>query len=247
MKHIKILLFTAGAVVMTLTAILFGGCNKKPIVTFEKNNGEAPEQIEVVRGDWTDKTGNMLISNPIREGYFFNGWFLDEQCTKSAYGVHINENLTFYADWTDTYIIPDYMPVWLFNGYEDLFAVTTKAEPYNLTAGVSQLKLTLSVTPKGDFTGKLTTDRFELQITHKWLSDEMFMGEYVSDEVVAYVCLRDVWLDREHGYKLKDEVFIVDYNNELLEYPIYEYTYANNHTKTELNHIFEQPTLQYKH
>ena len=238
-----------GCVCLALVAVAFAGCGiRKPVITLDKRNGEPLERVEApYRGAQTYRSGTMLFPNPTRKGWFFDGWFLDEACTQSAYDVPVNRDVTFYAGWTDRVTVPYDMPTWRFKDYGDLFTVTTKAEPYTPLYGIPRLKLTLSVTPKGDYTGRESTDRIELQITHYWLSDEKFLDEYVSEEVVAYVGVRDVWLEKEKGYALKDEVILVDYNNEHLEHPIYSYTFANPHVKSEINYIFYEPTLQFNH
>lgn len=237
------------ALSVLLIAITFVGCGvSKPVITLDKRNGEPLERVTAPHsGAQTYKAGTMLFPNPTRDGWFFNGWFLDEQCTSSAYGVPIKKDTTFYADWVDSITVPpDAMP-WPIEDYSELFTVSSTVEPYGTANGLPQLKLTLSVTPTGDFTGENSTDRFELQVTHYWLSDEKFLDEYVSDEIVALFGVRDVWLEKDKGYSLHDEVFIMDYNNNYLEYPIYSDTFSNPHTKTVINYIFGNPTLQYKH
>lgn len=232
-----------------IIATVFVGCsNSKPIITLDKRNGEPLERIEVPYvGAETYKSGSMLFPNPIRKGWFFNGWFLDEQCTQSAYGVHIKSDTTFYADWVDSITVPFYTPTWLISeDYSELFTVSSTVEPYAPAYGLPRYKLTLSVTPTGDFTGENSTDRIEIQVTHYWLSDEKFLDEYVSEEIEAYVAVR-VWLQKDKGYALHNEVIIESYNNNSFEYPIYPSTFLNRHTKTAINYIFSEPTLQYKH
>lgn len=247
----KVLTAINCALIMLLIAIILVGCDttSKPIITLDKRNGEPLEQVEVSYiGEATYQSGAMLFPNPTREGWFFNGWFLDEQCTQSAYDYPVKQDTIFYAGWVDSITVPFYHPTWLIKDYSELFTATTKVEPYEMSPyGLPQLKITLNVTPKGDFTGINSTDRFELQITHYWLSDEKFMGEYVSNDVVASVCMRNVWLEKDKDYTLLNEVIIMEYNNENLEYPITSFTLSNPRTKTVINYIFDEPTLQYKH
>ncbi len=236
------------ALAVLFAAAIFTGCGSNPVITLEKRNGEPAERIELpYSGAATYKSGSMLFPDPTRENRFFNGWFLDEKCTQSAYGVPIKKDTTFYADWVDSIIVPANVPTWQIKDYSELFTVSTSAEPYEEVDGLPQLKLTISVTPTGDFTGANSTDRFELQITHYWLSDEKFLDEYVSEEVVASIYTRDVWLEKGNGYSLQNESFIISYNNNYLDRPIYPSTFENLHTKTVINRIFEEPTLQYKY
>lgn len=247
----------SAAVICLLAAGLLSsvaGCteneNKNPVITLIKRNGEPDEKIQISVSQTTFKLSNHSIEYPKREGWFFDGWYLDEDCTQSADGATIDKDVTFYAGWTDSILVNQYTKYetpWKISGYDDLFSLSVKVEPYeNDEFGYPQMKFTVNVTPKGDFTGDEASDRFEMQIGYIWMSDEKVLGEYVSDEVVGLAQLRGIWLEKNKGFALHDEVYIQSYDNNNMTYPIYNYTFANEHTKSRIDYVFDA-MLQYKH
>jgi len=71
-------------------------------ITFNSNGGSSVEDIIVEYG------GNVTTSVPIKEGYIFNGWYLDDTFTKPVNFSTMTtcNDLTFYAKWDDiTYIV----------------------------------------------------------------------------------------------------------------------------------------------
>lgn len=228
------------ALAASLFAPLAGCGNRLPVITLDKRNGEALEKIEAPHiGASTCRSGAKLFPNPTRKDWFFDGWYLDEACTQTAYDVPVKKNVTFYAGWTDTITVPQTTPAWLIVDYTELFTVTATAAPY----GDDEVKLTVTVTPTGDFTGEKSADEIEMQISYDWLSDEKFMGEYVSDEVVSYACTR-LTLQKKNGFAVQNKVFIVDkYNCN----NVHSYTFGNPRNKIKIHYIFYEPTLQYNH
>lgn len=227
---------------------LFVGCGRNPAVTLDKRNGEPTAEVQLPHRNEYYYDGDYMFPAPSRSGWFFDRWYLDENCTEIVPdGYNITRDTTFYAGWVDSITVPGYVPDRLIKSYDDLFSLDVTAEPYGYMYGLPLIKFTVNVTPKGDFTGENSADRIELQIGYSWLSDEKFLDEYVSDEVLSYIDFRDVWLEKENGYALKNKVFIKDYNPEHWDFPIYDYTFANERTEAKIEYVFGEPTLQYKH
>ncbi len=65
------------------------------IVTFEANGGSVIPAKEIQEGQ-TISSPNP----PIREGYIFEGWYIDALCTRSyVFSTPITSNITLYAKW----------------------------------------------------------------------------------------------------------------------------------------------------
>lgn len=117
----------------------------------DKQNGEPRETVQLSYKPYFWRNyGDHKISMPTREGYFFNGWYFDPECTQTACKTYIEKDAVLYACWTDTIVFS-------YEGYEfwdvhfdDLFEVTTSAASYD---DYGRVALTVTVTPKGDFTG----------------------------------------------------------------------------------------------
>jgi len=93
MKHInKLTLLT-----IFLLIFLFTGCKTSGIYTihFDSNGGSL---VEAITQD--DNTDILEPSEPIREGYVFNGWYSDENLTTLyIFTVMPKKNITIYAEW----------------------------------------------------------------------------------------------------------------------------------------------------
>ena len=69
---------------------------KKVTVSFETDGAKAEEQQSV---DYNGKA--VKPSDPVKEGYKFDGWYSDEACTVPFdFDAPITENVTIYAKWT---------------------------------------------------------------------------------------------------------------------------------------------------
>lgn len=208
---------------------------EKYTVTLDFRNGSPTKTVDAPFGNYI--FGPKDFEKPAREGWFFNGWYLDAACTKSAYATSVKENITIYASWTDTTVVlmnqnANSVP------YEDLFDISVRAVKgsYQNTA-----KLFITVTPKGDFTGENSTDRFEIQVTHQWLSNEQFLGEY-TNEVAAYACAREIYLEKSNNYTL------TNYEVEAGGTTIPDYVFTEyERTFAKIDYIFGDPALQYNH
>ena len=65
-------------------------------VTFDSQGGSAVAQQTVTRNDPVSKPGD-----PTREGYTFDGWFTDADCTEAYdFSTGVTGSLTLYAKWT---------------------------------------------------------------------------------------------------------------------------------------------------
>lgn len=72
------------------------GSSIRYTVTFDSQGGSAVDEQTVTR--------NSLVSKPekpIREGYTFEGWFTDADCTRAYdFNTRVTGNITLYAKWT---------------------------------------------------------------------------------------------------------------------------------------------------
>ena len=64
------------------------------VIKFNTNGGNPIENIEVATGDML-----ILPSDPIRDGYTFDGWYLDKDLTKEYVASNVNSSFTLYAKW----------------------------------------------------------------------------------------------------------------------------------------------------
>lgn len=89
------------------TRVVFDGISqKKYSLTFYYNDG-TDYSVEKMIGYDSYLTESVLISEPMRNGYTFTGWYLDPKCTVSLpLNTKINRNLNLYASWRMTdYVI----------------------------------------------------------------------------------------------------------------------------------------------
>lgn len=69
----------------------------KYTVTFESNGGSEVEEVVVSKGEAVTKP-----TDPKRDVYTFEGWYVDEGCTKVwNFATQVTENMTLYAKWTE--------------------------------------------------------------------------------------------------------------------------------------------------
>lgn len=67
-------------------------------VTFDTNGGSYVESVKVMYGDKVPEQ-----KTPVKEGYVFNGWYLDRDCT-SQWDIEnglVNDSFTLFAGWTE--------------------------------------------------------------------------------------------------------------------------------------------------
>ncbi len=84
-------------------------------ISFEMNGAAPIQSVEIEAGD------TLELPNPTREGYTFGGWYLDEEFTRSAnFLVLNNQDRTLFAYW-----VPNlYTVTFESNGGSDVDAVT---------------------------------------------------------------------------------------------------------------------------
>ena len=90
--------------ILIILVSFFLGCSKKLHVSFETNGGSEIEDLVIFRGKEFD-----LPANPTREGYSFDGWFLDDGLSVD-YNFSLiekaTEDFSLYAKWAiNTYTI----------------------------------------------------------------------------------------------------------------------------------------------
>ena len=66
-------------------------------ISFETNGGTQISEISMLSYDQLD-----LPANPIKDGYAFDGWFIDSSLTKPLDKTTITNNMTLYAKWTES-------------------------------------------------------------------------------------------------------------------------------------------------
>lgn len=82
-------------VILTLAMFLLMGCGASTVVvTFESNGGSEIEAISVNNGE-----GISVLPTPIKEGYDFKGWFIDNEYKDTFSSDVIEESITVYAKW----------------------------------------------------------------------------------------------------------------------------------------------------
>ncbi len=73
-----------------------GGGTASFKVSFETNGGSAVDKVEAAKG----KT--ITLTNPTKEGFIFDGWYLDPELTqKASSSFEVTGNVTLYAKWTE--------------------------------------------------------------------------------------------------------------------------------------------------
>ena len=81
---------------VTLLILLVACGGRTFTITFESNNGTAVDPLEVTDGEIPS-----MPADPTRDGYMFDGWYVDEDLLEAfnETGV-ISEDITVYAKWT---------------------------------------------------------------------------------------------------------------------------------------------------
>lgn len=87
----KVILFLFLVLTFAIT-----GCNTKQYVTvaFDSDGGTEIEDVKIVKG-----TTVKQPSDPIKEGFEFDGWYLDDE--KFSFSIKIEENITLTAKWSE--------------------------------------------------------------------------------------------------------------------------------------------------
>lgn len=76
----------------------------KHTIEFNTNGGSVISSIKVIEGTKVNQ-----LEEPIKDGYTFGGWFIDEELLVSFdYNEEINSNLTLYAKWNEVINYSDF-------------------------------------------------------------------------------------------------------------------------------------------
>lgn len=80
-------------IVFVIACLILGGCSKSYIVTFETNGADEIKEVEIKKGE------KLTLPTVYKEGYSFDGWYLDTQFNKKYDNKEIDEDITLYAKW----------------------------------------------------------------------------------------------------------------------------------------------------
>lgn len=156
-------IFRTSLLVIAAVSMVFTSCKKDPVVepkatyvvTFDAQNGSAVTTVEVEDGALVTKP-----TDPVREGYTFNGWYKEAAGTTAwnfATDV-VTASITLYAKWTEDGpvgpVLPDEPGVYITFGNETEYKAAevralldSEQETIRITAG----KTTLTAYPRIDF------------------------------------------------------------------------------------------------
>ncbi len=74
-----------------------GGSVTRYTVTFDTQGGSEIDSIRVIRNNTVTKP-----EDPAREGYTFEGWFTDQECSEAYdFDTKVTKNITLYAKWAE--------------------------------------------------------------------------------------------------------------------------------------------------
>ncbi|MDR2201743.1 MAG: InlB B-repeat-containing protein [Clostridiales bacterium] len=221
MKNILLCFF---AIIAAFYSASFSACNGTnnsdnndkniQITLLDSTSDEQYGIITIPRGKVFYRKGTFYkglgsIDDPKKDDWFFNGWYLDKECTKKVVEktgeeYKPTENTSFYAGWSDHTEIPsntgDGYPHPLVGEifYADLSFSWVGASPTNI------VRFSGSITAKGNFTGDLSSDRIRLQINYTWYSGESFLGELLDpDKIVASVSTTE-YLEKSKNFSIPD-------------------------------------------
>lgn len=85
-----------GGLILLVVLCFLGTSNNGYTVHYNAKGGsDVEEQIYKYQEEWT------APADPTREGYTFNGWYLDESCANPAEdGMPVEGSLELYACWS---------------------------------------------------------------------------------------------------------------------------------------------------
>ena len=77
-----------------------GSLTTRYTVTFDTQGGSEIDSIRVTRNGTVTKP-----EKPTKDGYIFEGWFTDKDCTQAYdFSTRVTKNITLYAKWTEEQI-----------------------------------------------------------------------------------------------------------------------------------------------
>lgn len=118
-------------IVLFFVAFLLVGCDlggivatDKVVVEFETNGGSEVSKIELKVEDIAQFT---LPEDPVKEGFVFDGWYLDVDLTNPFESLPTDvKNIKLYAKWEEEFSLPD---------FDEFNCINLEGE-YNLSASV---------------------------------------------------------------------------------------------------------------
>jgi len=102
-RHVKISVRTLDIIIVVgiiaiIACIAFGSLHSGYTITFDSNGGTDVASQELRYGDTIAEP-----ENPTREGYTFEGWYSDENCTYLwDFDTQVEKSMDLYAKWTQT-------------------------------------------------------------------------------------------------------------------------------------------------
>ena len=160
--------------VLAVTSLLTVACSAPPIVYLQYNNGSPVEMLQY--------NDDFELPSPQRDGYVFDGWFLDEDFNKPfTNGSPMENNFHLYAKWIQDVVFERKFKVTFVyndNSTNDLVVEVVEGDPVAFPATPAQQGYV--------FTGWYTT----LQGNVQWLENQPVQGD---------ITLYAHWTEQQQG------------------------------------------------
>ena len=160
--------------VLAVTSLLTVACSAPPIVYLQYNNGSPVEMLQY--------NDDFELPSPQRDGYVFDGWFLDEDFNKPfTNGSPMENNFHLYAKWIQDVVSERKFKVTFVyndNSTNDLVVEVVEGDPVAFPATPAQQGYV--------FTGWYTT----LQGNVQWLENQPVQGD---------ITLYAHWTEQQQG------------------------------------------------
>lgn len=196
MKNIKLMVLVISALFI-LTAC---SCSKKEYtITFDTDGGSLIDEVKVSNGEKVTKP-----SDPIKEGYTFDGWYIGE--VKYDFSKEVTSDLTLKAKWS---LIEE-------DNKEDEVKTTT----YKVTLDIDGVKTTIKVKENNTLAVPATPTKEGYTFEGWYLNDEVYnfnskvtknitlVAKWTKNPVISYTIekLTDSVLGQVKIYVTKDDV-----------------------------------------
>ncbi|MDR3318241.1 MAG: InlB B-repeat-containing protein [Clostridiales bacterium] len=215
MKKVGLCFLIVAMLLCSVGFVACGGGQKKIELTLiDSISGEYIDKVEIPNDTGLYRAGTHYkgiggISDPQKDNWFFDGWYLDKECANKVVdecGVEYRPagNMNLYAGWSDHIEIPTNtgegrphpLVNEIFNAEINLSWVG--ASPTNI------VRFYGSITARGDFTGDLSSDEIDIIIRYYWYSGESFLGEYVNpEEIVESISIR-ITLEKRNNFSISN-------------------------------------------
>lgn len=137
MKNKKTIIYVMAVLILSILFVFqLAACGKTPtpdddnkeqttyfMVRFNTNGGTSVKSIKIKKGE-----AITLPNSPTKEGYIFDGWYLDSSCVEALEeGYLVKKSITLYAKWKEaTKPVEDYQVIFYVDG-EVYFQATLKS------------------------------------------------------------------------------------------------------------------------